>query len=157
MPNPSEVGADRLVNSAAAYHEHGDGLILLDFGTATTFDVILNGSYSGGIIAPGINLAVDALYSASAQLPRVAVAPPQNGRALAKGTVDAMQSGIFYGYIGLIEGLCTRLKQEAGRDMKVIATGGLAPIFDKHTDVISLVDTDLTVRGLMLIEQRNPF
>ncbi|MGB3723372.1 MAG: type III pantothenate kinase [Pacificimonas sp.] len=156
VPNPAEVGADRLVNSAAAYAKHGDNLIVLDFGTATTFDVVRNAAYSGGAIAPGINLAVDALYSASAQLPRVAVGPPANSRAIATGTVDAMQSGIFFGYIALIEGLVERITREAGRDMKVIATGGLATIFEPHTDMISQVDIDLTVRGLMLIEQRNP-
>ncbi|MBV7256687.1 type III pantothenate kinase [Pacificimonas sp. WHA3] len=155
VPNPKEVGADRLVNSAAAFHEHGDGLIIVDFGTATTFDVVLNGAYSGGAISPGINLAVDALYAASAQLPRIAVAPPEDGRALATGTVNAMQSGIFFGYVGLIDGLCRRIAAEAGRDMKVIATGGLATIFLEHSEMISEVDIDLTVKGLMLIEQRN--
>ena len=160
VPNPSEVGADRLVNSAAAHAEHGadgkGGLVVVDFGTATTFDIILNGAYSGGVIAPGINLAVDALYSASAQLPRVAVAPPKDERAMAKGTVNAMQAGIFYGYIGLIEGLVTRIREEAGRDMLCIATGGLASLFAGHTDIIERVDPDLTVRGLALIAERNP-
>ncbi|MEO0499923.1 MAG: type III pantothenate kinase [Pseudomonadota bacterium] len=155
VPNPAEVGADRLVNTASAYAEHGDGLIVVDFGTATTFDMVVEAAYAGGVIAPGINLAVDALYAASAQLPRVAVAPPENGRAWAKGTVNAMQAGIFYGYIGLVEGLCARLRTEAGRDMKVIATGGLATIFAPHTKMIDTVDTDLTVRGLALIEKRN--
>ena len=155
VPNPGEVGADRLVNSAAAYAEHGDDLIVVDFGTATTFDIVTNGAYSGGIIAPGINLAVDALYSASAQLPRVAVAPPPDGKAWAKGTVNAMQAGIFYGYIGLVEGLVTRIRAEAGRDMLCVGTGGLASLFEKHTDIIQRVDPDLTVRGLALIADRN--
>ncbi|MGB7406145.1 MAG: type III pantothenate kinase [Pacificimonas sp.] len=155
VPSPSEVGADRLVNSAAAHAAHGDGLIVIDFGTATTFDMVVGNAYAGGVIAPGINLAVDALYSASAQLPRVAVAPPSDNRAWAKGTVNAMQSGIFYGYLGLIEGLVARLKKEAARDLKVIATGGLAPIFEEHTEIIDAVDTDLTVRGLALIASRN--
>ena len=155
VPNPAEVGADRLVNSAAAYHEHGDNIIVVDFGTATTFDIVSGGAYAGGVIAPGVNLAVDALYAASAQLPRVAVAPPADGKAWAKGTVNAMQSGIFFGYIGLIEGLVSRIRDEAERDMLCIATGGLAPIFDRHTDIIERVDGDLTVRGLALIAARN--
>lgn len=155
VPNPAEVGADRLVNSAAAFERHGDNLIVVDFGTATTFDIVTGGAYAGGVIAPGINLAVDALYAASAQLPRIAVAPPADGRASAKGTVNAMQAGIFFGYIGLIEGLVTRIRAEQGRDMLCIATGGLAPIFDKHTEIIQRVDGDLTVRGLALIAERN--
>ncbi|MBZ6378720.1 pantothenate kinase [Pacificimonas flava] len=155
VPNPAEVGADRLVNSAAAFAEHGDDLIVVDFGTATTFDIISGGAYAGGVIAPGINLAVDALYAASAQLPRVSVAPPADGKAWAKGTVNAMQAGIFYGYIGLIEGLVTRIREESARDMLCIATGGLAPIFERHTDIIERVDQDLTVRGLALIADRN--
>lgn len=155
VPNPAEVGADRLVNSAAAHDRWGDRLIVVDFGTATTFDIVLNGAYSGGVIAPGINLAVDALYTASAQLPRVAVAPPSDGKAMAKGTVNAMQAGIFYGYIGLIEGLVTRIRAEACCDMLCIATGGLAALFDQHTDIIEEVDADLTVRGLALIADRN--
>ncbi|MEE4351120.1 MAG: type III pantothenate kinase [Pacificimonas sp.] len=155
VPNPNEVGADRLVNSAAAYAEHGDDLIIVDFGTATTFDIVTGGAYAGGVIAPGINLAVDALYAASAQLPRISVAPPPDGKAWAKGTVNAMQSGIFFGYIGLIEGLVTRIRKEAGRDMTCIATGGLAPIFKEHTNIIQRIDSDLTVRGLALISERN--
>lgn len=154
-PNPAEVGADRLVNAVAASAEYGKDLIVIDFGTATTFDVVLDGAYTGGIIAPGINLSVDALFMASAKLPRIAVEPPPSGRAIGKSTVEAMQAGIFYGYVGLIEGLAQRIKREAQRPMTVLATGGLGVLFDRHTDVIETVDVDLTVKGLAIIHRLN--
>lgn len=156
-PNPKEVGADRLVNAVAAHASHGNlDLIVIDFGTATTFDVISNtGAYRGGVIAPGINLSVEALVRASAKLPKIAVAPPDSGRTIGQSTVEAMQSGIFWGYVGLIEGLVNRIKKETGRPMRVIATGGLGVLFERHTSAIEAVDIDLTVKGLALIYQRN--
>jgi type III pantothenate kinase len=154
-PNPAEVGADRLVNASAAYAEYKTDLIVIDFGTATTFDVVVEGGYRGGIIAPGINLSIDALFMASAKLPRIAVEPPPSGRAIGQSTIEAMQIGIFYGYIGLIEGLTKRIIAETGRPMKVLATGGLGVLFERHTDIIEIVDVDLTVKGLALIHARN--
>src|SRR5690606_9728831 len=156
-PNPKEVGADRLVNAVAAHASHGNlDLIVIDCGTATTFDVISNtGAYRGGVIAPGINLSVEALVRASAKLPKIAVEPPDSGRTIGQSTVEAMQSGIFWGYVGLIEGLVNRIKQETGQPMRVMATGGLGVLFERYTNVIEAVDIDLTVKGLALIYQRN--
>lgn len=156
-PNPKEVGADRLVNAVGAHADYpNEHLIVLDFGTATTFDVVSDtGAYRGGAIAPGINLSIDALVAASAKLPKIAVEPPESGRAIGLSTVEAMQSGIFWGYVGLIEGLVNRIKQETGKPMRVIATGGLGVLFERHTNVIEAVDIDLTVKGLALIYQRN--
>lgn len=156
LPNPAEVGADRLVNAVAAHAEHPGNLIIIDFGTATTFDVLTgDGVYRGGIIAPGINLSIDALFMASAKLPNVAVEPPSTGRAIGRSTVEAMQSGIFFGYLGLIEGMVVRCKAEIDGPAKVIATGGLGVLFDRHTPALDLVDVDLTVKGLALIHARN--
>lgn len=154
-PNPAEVGADRLVNAVAAVAEYGRDLIVIDFGTATTFDVVMDGAYKGGVIAPGINLSMEALFMASAKLPKVAVEPPPSGHVIGQSTVEAMQAGIFYGYVGLIEGLSQRIREEAGRTMKVIATGGLGVLFDRHTHVIEQVDVDLTLKGLALIHALN--
>ncbi len=156
-PNPKEVGADRLVNAVAAHADYpGQHLIIIDFGTATTFDVVSDtGAYRGGVIAPGINLSVEALVQASAKLPKIAVQPPDSGRAIGQSTVEAMQSGIFWGYVGLIEGLVNRIKQETGQPMRVMATGGLGVLFERYTNVIEAVDIDLTVKGLALIYQRN--
>lgn len=157
LPNPAEAGADRIVNAVAAHASHAGDLIVVDFGTATTFDVIgRDGSYQGGAIAPGINLSMDALYNAAARLPRIAVeAPPHNLGAIGKGTVHAMQSGVFWGYVGLIEGLVARLTSEIGRPVTVIATGGLATLFNRHTTAIDTVDGDLTIRGLIRIHDLN--
>ncbi len=157
MPNPAEVGADRLVNAIAAYQAYGGNLIIVDFGTATTFDVVSSdGTYEGGVIAPGINLSMDALYAAAAKLPRIAVEPPQgNGHVIGKSTVQAMQSGVFWGYVGLIEGLAARISAEMQAKAKVIGTGGLATLFDTHTNIFDAVDGDLTVNGLALIHARN--
>ncbi len=161
LPNPAEVGADRLVNAVAAHADHPGNLIIVDFGTATTFDVVsADGAYQGGVIAPGINLSMDALYQAAAKLPRIAVEPPQGpgGNELGvigKGTVHAMQSGVFWGYIGLIEGLVRRITSEIIGPVTVIATGGLATLFNRHTDAIDHVDGDLTIRGLIRIHALN--
>jgi type III pantothenate kinase len=161
LPNPEEVGADRLVNAVAAHHAHQGNLVVVDFGTATTFDVVAtDGAYLGGVIAPGINLSMDALYQAAAKLPRIAVEPPADGQGAAlgvigKGTVHAMQSGVFWGYVGLIEGLVARIKAEIGNPVTVIATGGLATLFNRHTSAIDMVDGDLTISGLIRIHSIN--
>lgn len=162
MPNPAEVGADRIVNAVAAHSSAPGDMIIVDFGTATTFDIVAHdaasgrGSYEGGVIAPGINLSMDALYRAAARLPRIAVEPPGgNARVIGKNTVHAMQSGVFWGYVGLIEGLTARIKAETGRPMTVIGTGGLATLFNRHTDAIDRVDGDLTIRGLIRINALN--
>ncbi len=154
IDRPEEVGADRLVDAVAAQARYGGPLIIVDFGTATTFNLIdADGNYAGGVIAPGINLSLKALYMAAAKLPRVDIRRPQ--RVLATNTVHAMQSGIFWGYIGLIEGLISRLRAEAEADLPVIATGGLEPLFAGATEAITTVDSDLTLRGLLLIYERN--
>ncbi len=151
---PDEVGADRLVNAASAHWRYGGPLIVIDFGTATTFDVVdSDGAYAGGVIAPGINLSLDALHQAAAKLPRIAVERPD--RVIGKRTIPAMRSGIFWGYVGLIEGVVHRIREEYGRPMKVIATGGLAPLFADATRAIEHLDPDLTLRGLSQINARN--
>jgi type III pantothenate kinase len=157
LPNPAEVGADRIVNAVAAHAIWPGDLIIIDFGTATTFDVVsADGVYQGGAIAPGINLSMDALYMAAARLPRIAVEPPAEGLGvIGKGTVHAMQSGLFWGYVGMIEGIVARMKAEIGRETTVIATGGLAALFNRHTDAISHVDPDLMVKGLARIHAAN--
>lgn len=154
IDNPLDVGADRLVNAVAAHANNPEPLIILDFGTATTFDVIdAEGTYRGGVIAPGINLSLEALHMAAAKLPRVAVEePPQ---VIGRNTVNAMQSGVFWGYVGLIEGIISRIKAEYGTPMKVIATGGLAPLFDRATGAIEEVDQELTIKGLFRIYDLN--
>jgi type III pantothenate kinase len=154
VDRPEEVGADRLANTVAAHERYVGPLIVLDFGTATTFDVVdADGNYCGGVITPGINLSLEALHQAAAKLPRVAVARPK--RVIGKGTVEAMQSGIFWGYVGMIEGLVERIQGEFGAPMKVIATGGLAPLFIEATGTIEHADLDLTLRGLHAIHLKN--
>jgi type III pantothenate kinase len=154
IDRPSEVGADRLVNAVAAWDRHHQPLIIVDFGTATTFDVVSKeGNYIGGIIAPGVHLSLEALHRAAAKLPNVAVERP--ARVTGKDTVQAMQSGIYYGYVGLIEGIVSRVKAEAGIPMYVVATGGLAPLFAKATPIINALEPDLIIDGLRLIYERN--
>lgn len=154
LSRPDQVGDDRLANSVAAFSEYGGPLIIVDFGTATTFDVIDGkGNYVGGVIAPGIKLSIEALFQAASQLPRISVERPK--RVIGNATVPAMQSGVFWGYVGLIEGLVTRISNEFGAEMKVIATGGLAQIFTDATDAIQVIDMDLTTRGLVQIFWRN--
>ena len=149
-----EVGSDRLVNAVAAHERYGGPLIIVDFGTATTFDVIdEEGAYLGGVIAPGVGLSSEALHQAAAQLPRIAVERPET--VIGKSTVSAMQSGIFWGYVSLIEGIVKRIKAEMGRDIDVIATGGLAPLFTQSIDTIRLFDDDLTLHGLLAVYHRN--
>ncbi len=148
IDNPREVGADRLVNAVAAHARYAGPLIVVDFGTATTFDVIdADGRYCGGIIATGINLSLEALHRGAAKLPRVAVErPPQ---VIGSSTVTAMQSGVYWGYVSLVEGMVAKIKTEFGAPMTVIATGGLAELFAGATDVIEHVDRDLTMAGLV--------
>lgn len=154
VDTPEAVGADRLVNAVAAHEEYGGPLIILDFGTATTFDVInADGDYVGGVIAPGINLSVEALHRAAAMLPKVSVTRPQT--VIGKHTTPAMQSGIYWGYVGLIEGLVERIRNEYGEKLRVVATGGLAPMFEPAVEVIQEVDRNLTLRGLVSIYSRN--
>ncbi len=154
VERPDEVGADRLVNAVAAQESYGGPLIVLDFGTATTFDVVdEDGNYAGGVIAPGVNLSLEVLHMAAAQLPRVAIEKPDH--IIGKSTVEAMKSGIFWGYVGLIEGLVEGIRDEAGTDMEVIATGGLAPLFTEYTGCISRADPELTLRGLYSIHRLN--
>jgi type III pantothenate kinase len=154
IDKPSEAGADRLVNAVGAHVEYPGDLIVIDSGTATTFDIIAaDGGFEGGLIAPGINLSMEALHQAAAKLPRVAIQKPQ--RVIGKDTVVAMQSGVFWGYIGLIEGLITRIKGEWERPMTVIGTGGVASLFHEATMAIDTFDSDLTIRGLLEIWRRN--
>ncbi len=150
----NEIGADRLVNALAAFNRFGGNTIVVDFGTATTFDVIdSNGSYAGGVIAPGINLSIKALHIAAAKLPEVAVTRPD--MVIGTSTVEAMQSGIYWGYVGLIEGITRKIKEEVGHNMTVVATGGLASLFIKATEVIEYLEPDLTIYGLKEVYDLN--
>ncbi|HEY9219084.1 MAG TPA: type III pantothenate kinase [Phenylobacterium sp.] len=154
IDKPSEAGADRLVNAIGAHMVYPGDLIVIDSGTATTFDVVAaDGALEGCAIAPGINLSMEALHSAAAKLPRVAIQKPQ--RVVGKDTVGAMQSGVFWGYIALIEGLITRIKAEWEAPMTVVATGGVASLFHGATLAIDHFDPDLTIRGLLEIHRRN--
>jgi len=155
IDRPEEAGADRLLNAVAGHRHYGGPLIVVDFGTGTTFDIVDgDGNYVGGIIAPGINLSVDALYEAAAKLPRIAVERPE--RVIGKNTVEAMKSGVYWGYVGLIEGLVARVRAEYGDEtMRVIATGGMAPLFAGATEVFETVDPDLTLKGLCEVYTRN--
>jgi len=154
IAKPSEAGADRLVNAIGAHLLYPGDLLLIDSGTATTFDVVAaDGAFEGGLIAPGINLSLTALHEAAAKLPRIAIQKPE--RVIGKDTVAAMQSGVFWGYIGLIEGLVSRIKAEWGRPMTVIGTGGVASLFEGATTSIDRFDPDLTIRGLLEIWRRN--
>ena len=156
MERPEEVGADRLVNAVAAHKAYGGALIVIDFGTATTFDVVDgDGNYCGGAIAPGPNLSMEALHMAAAKLPRVGIGRPRQGQVIGKSTVGAMRSGVYWGYVGLIEGLVRRIKDEYGGPMRVVATGGLAPLFNEATSAIDILDSGLTLRGLLAIYRLN--
>ncbi|MBI1199143.1 MAG: type III pantothenate kinase [Phenylobacterium sp.] len=154
IDKPSEAGADRLVNALGAHAAYKGPLIVIDSGTATTFDVVAaDGGFEGGVIAPGINLSMEALHNAAAKLPRVAIQKPQ--RVVGTDTVGAMQSGVFWGYIALIEGLIARIKAEREEDLTVIATGGVASLFHGATTSIDHFDPDLTIRGMLEIWRRN--
>jgi type III pantothenate kinase len=155
VDNPGEVGADRLLNALAGHRAYGGPLVVIDFGTATTFDVVdADGAYLGGVIAPGINLSIEALHRAAARLPRIGIGRPQ--AVIGRNTVAAMQSGIFWGYVAMIEGLVARIQAEYGGNLKVIGTGGLAPLLAEGTMVIGHVDPDLTLDGLRLLAEQNP-
>ena len=155
VPRPEEVGADRLVNALAAHQRFGGPLIVVDFGTATTFDVVgEDGSYRGGVIAPGINLSIEALHQAAARLPRIGIGRPTG--VIGRSTIPAMQSGVFWGYVGLVEGLVARITAEFGQALKVVATGGLAPLFAEGTSVLSHIEPELTLDGLRMLAARNP-
>ena len=153
--NTKQVGSDRLANAISVINNK-DNFIILDFGTATTFDVVLKNKYKGGIIAPGVNLSVEALYLAASRLPRLAVKPwKADMPILGKDTIGAMHSGIFWGYVSMVEGLVQRLRSDYGPHLPVISTGGLAPLFAEHVASISIVDPDLTLKGLVRIHAQN--
>ena len=148
------VGPDRLVNTTGAFTRHGGDLIVVDFGTATTFDVTAHdGAYVGGAIAPGVNLSLEALHQAAAALPHVDVTKPE--KVIGTNTVACMQSGVFWGYVGLVGGICDRVKAEYGRPMKIIGTGGLAPLFAQGDVLFDFIEDDLTMHGLTVIHQYN--
>ena len=152
---PSSLGADRALNAIAAHSAYEGDLIVVDFGTATTFDwVDGQGAYKGGIIAPGINLSLDALVGKTAKLPRIAIQKPASDSVIGRNTEDQMLVGVFWGYVALIEGLVARMKREIGRPARVVATGGLAILFDEHTDLFDAVDSDLTLDGLAILAGR---
>src|SRR6476469_5385574 len=151
VDEPQNVGADRALNAIAAHARHAGDLIVIDFGTATTFDVVsATGAYTGGIIAPGINLSLDALVNAAAKLPRIAIEAPATNSVIGRTTESQMIIGIYWGYVAMIEGLVDRLKAEIGRPVTVVATGGLADLFDKHS-AFDAIEPDLTIQGLSLL------
>jgi type III pantothenate kinase len=155
VDEPQSLGADRAVNTIAAHALHPGDLIVIDFGTATTFDVSdYSGAYKGGIIAPGINLSLDALVNAAAKLPRLAVQVPATRGVIGRNTVDQMHIGVFWGYIAMIEGLVARLKADIGRPATVVATGGLATLFEQHTAAFDVIEPDLTIQGLAIMWER---
>jgi type III pantothenate kinase len=155
VEQPSSLGADRAVNAIAAHAKYPGDLVVVDFGTATTFDVIdFNGAYKGGIIAPGVNLSLDALVGNTAMLPRIAMRAPDSKSVIGRNTEEQMLIGVFWGYVSLMEGLIARMREQIGRPAKVIATGGLAVLFDEATDIFDAVDADLTLDGLALLAER---
>jgi type III pantothenate kinase len=152
VDEPQNVGADRALNAIAAHAKYPGDLLVIDFGTATTFDVVSSsGAYAGGIIAPGINLSLDALVTAAAKLPRIAIEAPDGDSVIGRTTESQMLIGIYWGYVAMLEGLATRIKHEIGRPLTVVATGGLATLFDKHTTVFDAIEPDLTIQGLSLL------
>ena len=152
VDEPQNVGADRALNAIAAHAKHKGALIVIDFGTATTFDWVgADGAYRGGIIAPGINLSLDALVSAAAKLPRIAIEAPGDGSVIGRTTESQMLIGIYWGYVAMIEGLVERMKREIGGSVTVVATGGLATLFAVHTKAFDAIEPDLTIQGLSRI------
>lgn len=152
--NPREVGADRIVNAVAAYERTKAATIVVDFGTATTFDfVTAKGEYAGGVIVPGIGISLDALYSRTAKLPRVEIARPP--RVVGRNTVHAIQAGVAYGYVELVDGLVRQIEKQEGVKCRVLATGGLAPLIAEQSATIEEVDEHLTLDGLRLVYERN--
>ena len=154
VDEPRSVGADRAVNSIAAHSLFPGHKIMISFGTATTFDHVSDtGAYRGGIIAPGVNLSLDALVAAAAKLPRIAVEAPETDSVIGTTTESQMLIGVYWGYVSMIEGLITRMKAEIGKPVKVIATGGLASLFQQHKHLFDAVEPDLTLRGLAILYQ----
>src|SRR5882672_5771654 len=152
--NPKEVGADRVVNAVAAYEKWPQGLIIVDFGTATTFDAVTpKGEYLGGAISPGIAISMEALFQRASKLPRVAFEKPD--KVVGRNTVASMQSGLVFGYAGLVDSICSRMAEELGFPVKIVATGGLAPLIGEVSKRIEIVDEQLTLDGLRIIYQRN--
>lgn len=150
----TQVGPDRLANAAAAYDRHGGNVVVVDFGTATNFDVVAeDGAYVGGVIAPGVNLSLEALHNGAAALPHVDISQPE--RVIGTNTVECIQSGVFWGYTGLIEGLTQRIKDEYAAPMKVVGTGGLAPLFGQTKNLFDVIEDDLTMHGLIVIHEYN--
>ncbi|MEP3637837.1 MAG: type III pantothenate kinase [Paracoccaceae bacterium] len=150
----TQVGPDRLVNAAGAFDRHGGDVVVVDFGTATTFDVVAHdGAYIGGVISPGVNLSLEALHQAAAALPHVDVTKPQ--KVIGTNTVACMQAGVFWGYVGLVREICARIKGEHERSMRVIGTGGLAPLFNQGDQLFDVFDDDLTMHGLTVIYRHN--
>lgn len=155
VDDPRTLGADRALNTIAAHDKYQGDLIVIDFGTATTIDAVdFNGAYKGGIIAPGINLSLDALVGNTAKLPRIAIRKPDSDSVIGRNTEDQMLIGVFWGYVSLIEGLVERMRKEIGRPAMVVATGGLALLFDEITDMFDAVDSDLTLVGLAMLAER---
>ncbi len=155
VDEPRSLGADRALNAIAAHAKYDGDLIVVDFGTATTFDAIdFNGAYKGGIIAPGLNLSLDALVGNTAKLPRIAIEAPRSASVIGTNTEDQMLIGVFWGYVAMMEGLTAKMKAEIGRPAKVVATGGLAILFDEHTELFDHVDNDLTLDGLAILADR---
>ncbi len=155
VDEPRSLGADRAVNAIAAHAKYPGDLIVIDFGTATTFDAIdFNGAYKGGSIAPGLNLSLDALVGNTAKLPRIAIEAPESDSVIGRNTEDQMLIGVYWGYVGLMEGLVSRMRAQIGRPAKVIATGGLAVLFQQHTDLFDVIDPDLTLDGLAILAEK---
>ncbi|MEW9675286.1 type III pantothenate kinase [Lentibacillus sp. L22] len=153
-PNPKEIGADRIVNAVGAIAEYGSPLIIIDFGTATTYCYVdEEEKYQGGLIAPGIQISMEALYTRASKLPKIEIEAPEH--VIGNSTVEAMQSGMFYGYVGQVDGIVARMKHQTKMDPKVIATGGLAPLISDASPAIDIVDQHLTLKGLHIINQKN--
>lgn len=150
----TQVGSDRLVNTVSGFKKYGGDLIIVDFGTATTFDVVASdGAYVGGVIAPGVNLSLEALHQATAALPHIDITRPE--KVIGTNTVSCMQSGIFWGYVGLVREITVKIKEESGREMKIIGTGGFVPLFLQSSDIFDVFDDQLTMRGLVNINEFN--
>jgi type III pantothenate kinase len=152
VDEPQNVGADGVLNAIAAHARYPGDLVVVDFGTATTFDVVdFSGAYKGGIIAPGLNLSLDALVSAAAKLPRIGIEAPEGDSVIGRTTEAQMLAGIYWGYVAMMEGLIARMRAEIGRPVQVVATGGLAALFDQRTSIFDAVETDLTIEGLSML------